>query len=55
MRRHWVVSRTDAQLDFDWGVGSPVPGVIPNDNFAVQWDGWVTFPTSGNYQFGGAN
>jgi hypothetical protein len=34
-----VLSRTDAQVDFDWASGSPAPGTVPSDNFSVRWDG----------------
>ena len=30
------LTRHDVDLDFDWGYGSPAPG-IPNDGFSVRW------------------
>jgi alkaline phosphatase len=35
-----VLSRTDAQINFDWGVGSPDPSVKP-DNFSAIWSGEI--------------
>src|SRR3989344_1460838 len=35
-----VLTRTDPQISFDWGVGSPAPGVNV-DNFSVRWTGYV--------------
>ena len=29
--------RNDAAVDFNWGSGSPAPGVINVDNFSVRW------------------
>jgi hypothetical protein len=31
-----VLTRTDAAVDFNWGSGSPAPG-IPKDHFSVRW------------------
>ena len=38
--------RTDFQVDFEWGDGSPGFGV-PADNFAVIWTGTIESPISG--------
>ncbi|MGH9041654.1 MAG: PA14 domain-containing protein [Acidimicrobiia bacterium] len=46
--------RTDAPLDFSWGVGAPVPGVDPN-NFCVVWEGLLTVPSAQNNYIFGAN
>ncbi|MEN0109391.1 MAG: PA14 domain-containing protein, partial [Planctomycetota bacterium] len=35
-----LLSRTDDRIDFDWGAGSPAPGVGIND-FSVRWTGEV--------------
>jgi hypothetical protein len=42
--------RDDFAIDFNWGAGSPAPGVIPADGFAARWTrsldlpaGWYTF------------
>lgn len=44
-----ALSRDEA-VDFDWGSGSPGPGV-GNDKFNVIWTGWVEAPTTGDYVF----
>jgi hypothetical protein len=41
--------RFDDALDFDWGYGSPAPG-IPSDGFSVSWWRNVTF-SAGVYRF----
>lgn len=44
--------RRDRQLDFNWGNGSPGPG-IPADNFDVTWSGYLTVPYQANtWRFG---
>lgn len=43
--------RTDAAVNFDWGVNASIPGG-PQDNFYVHWEGFYKVPTTGNYQFG---
>jgi hypothetical protein len=42
------VQRVDPQVSFDWGYGTPDPG-IPTDRFSVRWDGKLVAPTSGIY------
>lgn len=44
-----VLLRTEA-IDFDWGSGSPGPGVT-KDNFSVRWTGTVAAAASGSYRF----
>lgn len=46
-----VLVRTDAQVSFLWGSGSPGPA-LPKDNFLVRWDGFIRVPTAGTYKFG---
>lgn len=46
-----LITRTDALVAGTWGTGSPGPGV-PSDYFLGRWTGYITPPTSGNYQFG---
>jgi hypothetical protein len=41
--------RNDVSVSFDWGTGSPGPGV-PADNFSVRWSRSVSFST-GTYRF----
>ena len=43
--------RDDAVVDFDWGYGSPGPG-IPNDHFSVRWTRAFFLP-GGTYRFYG--
>ena len=43
-------TRFDPSIDFDWGRGSPGPGV-PKDLFSVRWISTQYFPTSGVYLF----
>lgn len=45
-----TLSRIDPVVDFDWGGGSPGPGISP-DNFTVRWVGEVMPPVSGTYTF----
>ncbi|MGY4644221.1 PA14 domain-containing protein [Cellulomonas sp. URHB0016] len=46
-----LMTRTDPDLNFDWGVGAPAPAV-PADNFAVRWSGYFTPPAAGDWTFG---
>ncbi len=43
-----VLTRTDAKIDFDWGLGSPAPAV-PQDQFSVQWQGEIQPRDTGEY------
>jgi hypothetical protein len=38
---HIRLTRTDAQIDFDWGVGSPKVGIVPSEQFSARWEGWL--------------
>ena len=42
--------RTDATVNFDWGAGSPDPG-ISVDHFSVRWTGTVQAQFNENYSF----
>ncbi len=42
--------RTDARIDFTWGLGSP-GGALPVDGFSVRWTGQVRPTTSGTHTF----
>jgi len=44
-----VLVRNDVSVSFDWGTGSPGPGV-PADNFAARWSRSPNFP-AGTYRF----
>ncbi len=45
--------RIEPNINYDWDLGSPVAGVIPEDNFSVRWTGYFVAPVSGEYTFGG--
>ncbi|GAP93589.1 PA14 domain-containing protein [Leptolyngbya sp. NIES-2104] len=45
-----VLTRTDTTVNFNWGAGSPDPG-IGADTFSVRWTGQILAPTTGTYQF----
>jgi hypothetical protein len=45
-----VLTRTDSQINFDWGWGSP-SAAITTDNFSVRWTGFIQAPTTGTYTF----
>jgi hypothetical protein len=42
--------RDDAQINFDWGIGSPAPGAIGADRFSVRWTRSVSL-AAGTYRF----
>lgn len=44
------VSRTDATVNYDFGTGSPAPG-IGSDTFSGRWTGQIEAPVSGQYTF----
>ncbi len=41
-------TRTDKQINFMWGTGSPKKG-FPEDHFSVRWTGYIKVPQSGDY------
>jgi hypothetical protein len=43
-----TVSRKDANVDFDWDIGSPTEG-IGKDFFSARWEGFVQVPSSEVY------
>ncbi|GAA3920401.1 RICIN domain-containing protein [Hymenobacter algoricola] len=45
-----VLKRLDSTVDFQWGLGSPAPG-LPVDNFSVRWEGLISAPATGRYSF----
>jgi hypothetical protein len=45
-----VLVRDDAQINFNWGSGSPAPGTINSDGFSVRWTRNLNLP-AGNYRF----
>ena len=46
-----VLERVDAEVRFDWGTESPVPGKIEPHEFSIRWQGSVTAPETGEYEF----
>ena len=38
-----VVTRSDADIDFDWAYGSPVAGVVSDDHFSARWSRNIHF------------
>ena len=53
MRRHFVETRIDPGINFDWGLGGPVVNErqVDKDYFSIEWSGMLNVPTSGNYIF----
>lgn len=49
-----AATRRDAQVSFDWGVQSPLPGVLAPERFLARWTGFVSAPVAGTYLFGAA-
>ncbi len=45
-----AVTRTDANVNFSWGAGSP-DGAIPVDNFSVRWSGKLQVRHAGVHKF----
>lgn len=43
--------RIDSNVDFHWGNSSPDPAQLGNDDFVIQWQGWVRAPFTGSYTF----
>lgn len=44
-----ILTRQDAEVNFDWGEGSPGLGILP-DNFSARWRGEATLP-AGQYRY----
>jgi hypothetical protein len=45
-----TVNRVDPTIAFNWGTGSPAPGIGPG-NFSVVWQGELTAIEAGTYHF----
>jgi PKD repeat protein len=45
-----AVVQNETEINYNWGTTSPVPGVIPDNDFAVRWTRTVEFER-GNYIF----
>ncbi len=48
------LTRTDAQVNFDWSTGSP-NAALGADTFSVRWDGLLLVPETGTYTFSTLN
>lgn len=42
------LKRVDKQVDFDW-IGNPPKATMEEDNFSVDWSGYLKAPVSGNF------
>ncbi len=49
-----IFTRTDAKIDFNWGLGSPASSV-PANQFSVNWEGEIQPRYSGEYTFYGTS
>jgi cytochrome c553 len=45
------VERIDSEINFDWGVESPIPEKLDANEFSVRWQGTVLAPDTGEYEF----
>jgi beta-glucosidase len=46
-----VLKRSESDVNFDWGMNNPAPGV-PADQFSARWTGKLVPTVSGKYRFG---
>ncbi|MEO1054105.1 MAG: PQQ-dependent sugar dehydrogenase [Bacteroidota bacterium] len=46
-----TLTRLDPEIDFDFGLQSPDPGIISFDNFTARWTGFILPQFSGTYRF----
>ncbi len=46
-----VLTRTDGDINFDWGSGSPDSSKVPADNFSARWTTTFNFPAPGRWRF----
>ncbi|MES2982933.1 MAG: DUF6288 domain-containing protein [Verrucomicrobiota bacterium] len=49
-----VLSRTDPEVNFDWGKGTP-DEFIKSEQFSVRWSGLLLVPETGDYTFSALN
>src|SRR5215212_11179977 len=45
-----ILTRSDAQINFDWGTTAPATGVAPS-TFSVRWTGQIKPTATGAYTF----
>src|SRR5690606_15123962 len=43
--------RIDPTINFNWGIGSPEPGIINTNEFTVRWTGFLKVPLDEEYTF----
>ncbi len=48
------LTRTDSEVNFDWGTGSPA-AAVSGDTFSVRWSGQLLIPQTGEYTFSTLN
>ena len=46
-----TIKRIDPKIDFNWGGGSPVPGLVNPESFSIRWVGKIEPKVSGNHTF----
>ena len=53
MRRHFVESRVDPMINFDWGLEGPIVNdrQVDRDYFSVEWSGVIVIPKTDSYIF----
>lgn len=44
------LTRIEAAINYNWGAGSPAPGIIAPERFAARWTGTLSLP-AGRYRF----
>ncbi|MBB5857214.1 RHS repeat-associated protein [Amycolatopsis umgeniensis] len=50
-----VLTRTEPQVNVDWGTDSPFAPALPADWFVARWEGFFQAPVAGTYQFAGVH
>ncbi len=45
-----VAVRNEVEINYNWGATSPIPGVVPDNNYSVRWSRQAHFD-GGNYLF----
>ncbi len=50
LRGNPILVRNEPSVNYNWGNGSPAPGIVPNDNFSARWVRTVNFD-GGRYNF----
>ncbi len=45
-----VLTRSESAINYDWGTGSPAPGIVNTDFFSVRWSRSIFFETT-TYRF----